>query len=407
MDFLTFSREIARLRPDLVLFTVMSINWELVKELARIAKEEVASYNICGGYHPTLCPEDVIQCEHVDAICLGEGDNALVDVVQAMDSGTGFFNTPNFWFKDNDKIYKNAPRPLEEDLDLLPYWDREIFQQFDIHTQTGTALVEMIRPGFFPAEAITLNTYSGRGCYYKCTYCTNKAMLDFNKGLGHYVRHRSPMSIIQELLLLCGKYNPDYIEFYEEHFPTNKKWIEEFAKGYVSISRPFGINYRLDNANRDNLRLLAEAGCKFISYGLECGNEEYRRHILNRNVSNDQIIKGAGLAREFGIGIITYNMVGLPYETASDIRATIDLNRRIKPLFPTFATFQPFPMTKLYDLCREEDLLLQDNFRDYRDTNPTLKLAVTNSELAMLWQDIRNLQEECLASHESSHRLGN
>ena len=59
-DLNKFADEISQIQPDLVLFSVMSVNWELVKELARIAKEKAGSYNICGGYHPTLYPEEVL-----------------------------------------------------------------------------------------------------------------------------------------------------------------------------------------------------------------------------------------------------------------------------------------------------------------------------------------------------------
>jgi radical SAM superfamily enzyme YgiQ (UPF0313 family) len=401
-DLNKFADEIARVQPDLMLFSVMSINWELVKELARIAKEEVGSYNICGGYHPTLCPEEVIGFEHVDAICLGEGDHALVDVVIDRNMCTGSKKIKNFWFKEKNRVFKNAIRPLEENLDSLPYWDREIFLPYDIPTQTGTPVIAKLRHDFFPDGAIIVNTYSGRGCYYKCSYCTNNVMLNFNKGLGHYVRHRSPGNIVQELEVLCDKYKPDYIEFTEEHFPISTNWLSEFAREYASVGRPFGINYRFENSKVSNMRLLAGAGCKLIYYGLECGNEEYRRKFLNRSVSNDQVIRAAGLARKMGIEFITYNMIGLPYETANDIRATIDLNRQIKPAFPCFFTFQPFPMTELYELCKKDGLLLEENSISFCESTSILRTEISEVELAILWQEIRKLQEECLASRERS-----
>jgi len=401
-DLNKFTNEISQIQPDLVLFSVMSVNWELVKELARIAKEKACSYNVCGGYHPTLYPEEVISFEYVDAICIGEGDQALVDFVIDRDRGTGSKEIKNFWFKGNDSVFKNAIRSLEEDLDSLPYWDREVFLPFDINTQTGTPVVDMLRHGFFPDGVITVNTYSGRGCYYKCSYCTNKVMLAFNKGLGHYVRHRSPGNIVQELEVLCDKYKPDYIEFSEEHFPISTNWLSEFAREYASINRPFGIGYRFENSTEPNMRLLAEAGCRLIYYGVECGNEEYRRKFLNRSASNDQIISAAVLAKELGIEMIALNMIGLPHETAKDIHATIDLNRRIKPLFPCFFMFQPLPRTDLYELCKKDRLLLEENVMSTIGTSSILKLDVSDSEMASLWQEIRELQEECFASRAGS-----
>ena len=94
-----FRKEISRLRPDVVLFSVMSAVWPTVKKLSKIVKQIANSYVICGGYHPTLFPEDTIAHEFVDAICLGEGDLALPMALDDIERDSPRYNTDNFWYK--------------------------------------------------------------------------------------------------------------------------------------------------------------------------------------------------------------------------------------------------------------------------------------------------------------------
>ncbi|RLC48758.1 MAG: hypothetical protein DRH70_00145 [Candidatus Coatesbacteria bacterium] len=89
-------------------------------------KKRYNALSVFGGAHPTFFPE-MIEQPGVDAVCLGEGELALAEFVEALDDGKLPTDVANFWVKDNGTIHRNPVRPLVEDLDTIPFPDREIF----------------------------------------------------------------------------------------------------------------------------------------------------------------------------------------------------------------------------------------------------------------------------------------
>lgn len=122
-----FQERIKTLKPDLIGFSATSHMFPFVQKYAAAAKEITAVPIICGGVHPTLCPEEVLADKNIDMICRGEGELALLELCQKMEKGEPIENIENIWVKKDGKIYKNKIRPVITDLDSLPFPDREIF----------------------------------------------------------------------------------------------------------------------------------------------------------------------------------------------------------------------------------------------------------------------------------------
>lgn len=399
-----FREEVSRARPDVVLFSVMSAFWPTVKKLSKIVKQTSNSYVICGGYHASLFPEDTIAHDFVDAICLGEGDLALPMALDDMERETPRYDADNFWFKvansnlGEKKIIRNNLGNLVEDLDLLPDWDREIFGE-NMRHQTGTAVIEGAVPGFFPEGTTIVEVYSGKGCPYSCTYCSNAGMRELYKGKGKFVRRRSVDNLIREMKKLQERFNADFFDFMEEAFSVRMSWLEEFREKYKKeVGIPFCVPYRVEQLNRERLELLSDAGCTMMYIGVESGNEEYRKKYLNRKMTNEMLIETASIARSVGIHIISLNMVGLPLETEQNIQETLELNRKIEPAFPFFFTYQLFPKTALYDFCREHDLVDRDTSSNFLFERVSwIKNNLPNATLDKYWEEIEQFQMECLA----------
>jgi len=104
----------------------------------------------------------------------------------------------------------------------------------------------------------------------------------------------------------------------------------------------------------DFMRALKDAGCNLVMMGVENGDEYIRNEVLNKGVSDEQIIQAAEAIKKVGIKLWTFNMVGVPYETSETIEKTIQLNKKIKPDVVFVSVFYPFPGTELGELCKKK-----------------------------------------------------
>ncbi|MFC1736849.1 B12-binding domain-containing radical SAM protein [Candidatus Hydrogenedentota bacterium] len=338
-------RRLREERPGLVGFSAMTQVFPYVKGLARLVKETIDVPTICGGIHPTIAPHRTLACGDIDYVCRGEGEDAIVELCDCLDKGGDPSVIRNIWTRRNGEVVENPMRPLrEEDLDALPPMDRSIFDE-GIEGNSEENL-------FFKAT---------RGCPYQCTYCCEHLTQKLYRGLGKYVRFRPVDSVLDEIEAVLVDIPAKRILFGDETFGCNQKWFDEFCGKYKErIGLPFAINYRVNLTDEKVIRKLKDAGCCEIRFGLEHGNEQFRRDVLNRKMTNDEIINAFDLCRKYEIHSWSFNMVGLPFETEELAWDTVKLNARIKPTYSAIGVFFPFPKTVLYDACIENGFISID-----------------------------------------------
>jgi len=329
--------------PDVVALSATTNVFPHVAPLALTTKRHSEAFIICGGVHPTISPEESIAIEGVDAICLGEGEEALFDLCQGLEEGKDISNIPNLWVKKEGEVCQNPLRPLIEDLDSLPFGDREVFpyeKSFD--------LVFMKR-GVFMAS---------RGCPFNCAYCCSSTMKQLYGG-NRYLRFRSVENLLDEVEMTVRNFpQMEHAVFHDDLLPMKKEWFEEFARQYRKrIKKPFEMNCHPNLMDRDIARLAKEGGCSLIRFGLESGSEHIRRKVLDRPVSTKRIIEAFALCDEVGLETLSYNMIGLPFETRPQMLDTVKLNARVKPRVMHVSIFYPYPGTKSYEMCRREGFL--------------------------------------------------
>lgn len=334
-------------QPDLICLTAVATEYPFIARIAReIKKNHPSIYLLAGGPHVSLNPEQAISGAF-DAACIGEGEYSTLELVKQLEKGKIPSGIANLWIKHVKEIEKNPSRPFFQDLDLLPFPDREMWQ-------------EWIDPESTKKHVLLI----GRGCPYLCTYCCNHALRKLQSG--NYIRFRSPENILKELNKLVADF-PEMEEVYLEieTFTANIKWAIDMCtlleKYNNSISRPlsFGVNLRITpNVNLEPLvAALKNANFTFINIGLESGSERVRKEILNRNYSNHEVIRAVSLLRKYGLKINFYNMIGIPGETLADFRETIRINRQCQPDENLLSIFFPYPGTELYRICKEHKLL--------------------------------------------------
>lgn len=327
--------------PDVLCFSCTTGAHRWCLAVAERAKaERPQTLVLLGGPHPTFFPE-ILHQPQVDAICIGEGEAAIAAAADRVDRGQPLSGTPNLWHKTDGAIHREAVGPLVRDLDSLPWPDRSIYYRRYPH-------LNLSRKPFF----------AGRGCPFDCAFCFNRELRRIYKGLGPYVRWRSPRAVVDEIASVRRRHGLCTVYMQDDTFVLNKAWLADFAQDYARrVALPMVCLVRADLIDRDTVRLLRDMRCKSAFFGIESGQERVRGDVLNKPMSDDQIRRAASLLRSAGIAIRTYNMVGVPTEQLTDAWATVRLNAEIRPTFPWCAICQPYPRTQLRDLAEQMGLM--------------------------------------------------
>ena len=247
-----FDRELEKFRPDVVGFSVMSVNTKISIVLAeRVRRLLPSALNIFGGIHPTIAPEETIADPRVDAICLGEGEGAMTDWLAALDGAGDPSRIPGLWVKAGGRITRNATRPLLQEIDPLPFPDRGLLD-----------------PKRMNAELYGVNMLTSRGCPFPCTYCQNEFLMDMYKGLGKFVRYRSIDNVFAEIDEVLRVFKPSRLSFSDESFTLNKKRLAEFCDRYAKrYSIPFLCQTRPDLIDEETVRILADGRMRLHQHG--------------------------------------------------------------------------------------------------------------------------------------------
>jgi len=353
-------------KPQIVAFSSLTHQFNTVKMMAKLVKDNFDVLTICGGVHPTIAPEESIEVKDLDIICRGEGEEAFVELCNALENKKDISRIKNLWIKQDGKIYKNDVRPLEENLDNLPFPDRQIFDYDNM----------------WDGDVRVIQVLTGRGCPYDCGYCCNHQYRALYKG-SKYVRFRSPEKVIEEIMEAKKVYkNARFVNFLDDTFCLRKEWLEKFLPLYKKeINLPFHAHTRVEVLDDEVAKLLKDAQLEHISVGIESGNEELRERVLNRKMTNQQIAKAFELGRKYGINMSGYNMVGLPFENIKQVLETIKLNAKVRPHQMNVAIFQPYPHTKLYQLCKENNLLTEKEITSYFGNSVLTQKSISNNEV--------------------------
>ena len=325
-------------QPGIVGYSVFTGSQRFYCDLnLRIKQEVPAVVSAFGGPHPTFFPE-LIEQPGVDAVCIGEGEGAMLDLAAAVEAGRLLTGINNWWFKHDGGVEQNPVRPLEANLDLLPFPDRDLLFQED---------------GFARQNSIK-HFMTSRGCPYECTYCFNHALAKIYGVKHNRLRQMSVGRVIEEVRSVRDRYPLQFVVFVDDLFIIHAEWLRELAGRFPGeVGLPFFCNVRANLVTPEKVMLLKQAGCASVGMGLETGNEKLRNGILRRNLSDRQLIEASRLIREAGIQILTNNLLGLPGGTLEDDFETLALNHACRPGYASAFLYQPYPRTELGEYARQ------------------------------------------------------
>lgn len=324
--------------------------------------------NIFGGVFPTFAPELVMSYEEVDMLCVGEGENSIIDLANSISNDEDYSNVTNLWIRQKDgSIKKNSvSRPVDIN-ELPPITDIGLFGEKRFYRPMGGKIRRLL-----PVE-------THRGCPYTCSFCNSPAQNrlygdgDFAKGLSFFRKKRMDL-VKTEIENHIKKYKVEYIYFWADTFLAwTDKEFDEFIKMYSAIKLPFWCQTRIETIVEEKFRKLKDVGLDRITFGMEHGNEKFRKDVVKREYSNEDAVKKIKIVEDLGITFSVNNIIGFPDETRELAFDTIELNRRFNSDNTSCSIFVPFHGTELHELAVK---------RGYLD--PKTICAVSNSGESLL-----------------------
>lgn len=352
-----YLKEIQGIRPDIIAYSVTTGKHVFYQRINLELKKKIIFFAVFGGPHATFFPE-FVQAEGVDAVCRGEGEYPLLELAQALATDTDYRGILNLWVKHNGQIYRNPVRPLIEDLDRLPFVDRQILNKYDHYKKLRRRMV-----------------LSGRGCPYHCSYCFNHAFNKLYEGKGIIIRKRSVNNLIKELKDIQVEYLPRRFQFIDDTFILDAQWCLDFSARYQEqVHLPFIAYTRVNLVTEEIIGSLKRAGCITILYAIESGNDYIRNKVLKRDISKKQIIDAVALYKKYRLKTYAQNMVGIPDETLEMALETLSLNLRCKPDYAWCSIFQPYPATDLWAYCQDQGYLTPEAIEESYYRKSILKI---------------------------------
>ena len=339
-------KKVSDFKPDLIAITIVQDTHELSRSLLNRIKDFDIPV-VAGGVFVSLAPDEVIADQNIDMICVGEGEEPLVELCEKMSQGKDCSGIKNIWLKKNGRVIKNPSRSLL-DINKLPFIDYDIFGKNRLY-----------RP-MFGKVYIMIHVELDRGCPYTCTFCCAPALKELynSNNCGLYYRRKNVDRIMAEMRHLVKKYRPDYVNFNSESFLAKPiAELREFAKKYKEIAVPFWCQTRPETITEEKIELLKEMNCNSMQFGIEVGNEEFRNKILNRRDTNKQILKALKLVEKYNIPYTANNIIGFPDETRELIFETIEFNRKINPRTMNCNIIVRYKRAAIYKYCVEKGYL--------------------------------------------------
>ena len=404
--FLTASEDYSILYPKKVLSQLFSLckNSDLigVSSFACTSKRASQIINILkklnkpivyGGIHATISPELCIKDSGI--VCVGEGEEAILDLVNAIEKHKPIDKIKNLWIKKNNKIIKNPVRPLIENLDKYPYADYDIQDHYILE-----------KNNIIPFEERYLNGYifflTGRGCPYSCTYCSNRFLNQVYKGQKP-VRWHSPDYIINCILDLKKRYKTlKVFDIRDDTFFIRPlEQIREFCKKYKEkVNLRFKCLADPILVTDEKIKLLVDAGCTDIIIGIQ-GQENINFQIYKRYQKDEQVIKAAGIINKYKDKIaVMYDVITTnPYETSEDVLNLIRLLQKLpKPYYLSVNNLVFFTGTELYKKAKADGIIKTEkdsaSFLNYWDRFQHIKLKKKNAYLNLILNLMRGVVTE-------------
>ncbi len=345
-------------RPDLIGFSLTSLSMTPAAEVTARVKAALDVPVIWGGVGPTLEPDVAIR--HADMVCVGEGEQLMVELAERIDAGRDYADLGDLWLRRDGDVVKNPARPL------VPLDDVAI-PDFDpahaVHIND-----DQIRHQFYPMNiGVEYPIMTQRGCPFSCSFCVESVYQDMF-GKKNSLRRRSVDVVIEELVQAKRKFNIPHVMFWDDVFTVNPRWLREFAPRYKKeVGLPFWCYTYPTTTRKEDVLLLKDAGLRSMTMGIQSGSETILARDFNRPVSHRKAIEAARTIIDCGVEVYFDLITRVHFEREEDCRQTFeflcDLPQEVKSI--GFGEMVNFPNYGYTDRVNAEGRTHALGDRDY------------------------------------------
>lgn len=319
--------EIARLRPDVVGLTTLGCNFICTLKIADYLKRSDPDLPIIlGGPHATVLDQVIIErFRQFDVIVRNEAELKLLPLLDALMSGK-LDDVPGVTYLSGSRVVVNPGDPIIEDLDGLPIGAYHRYPIRDLNLNW-------------------LRVDAGRGCPFKCTFCSTASFF------GRRYRLKSAERLVSELDYLRAEYGVSTFSLTHDLFTVNRKKVAEFCRTVAGRGFIWKCSARMDCVDPELLEMMYDAGCRNIYYGIETGSRRMQ-DVTQKHLDLGLFSPTLDVTQRLGISATVSFIVGYPQEEKSDQDETLDLagscyHRRSTPLNVQVHLLTPEPGTHL------------------------------------------------------------
>ena len=331
-------KRIAGEKPDVVAttaFTAEIVDALKVLKLAKDINPEIIT--VIGNVHPTFCYEEILKehSRYVDYIVRGEGEETMVDLMDALSSSGDISRVKSIVYKNNGEIIVTPSKGFIKDLDILPMaWDLVDWPIYTYRTMENSRLAIVS---------------SSRGCSQQCSFCSQ--LLFWQRKW----RGRSAENFVAELEFLRDTYGVNVVMISDET-PTldRQRWNRILD---LLIERDTGtkilMETRVDDILRDEdiMWKYRKANIDHIYVGVEATTQE-TLDIFKKEIKVEQSKKALDLINEYDIVSETSFVLGMPDDTKEKIRNTVELAQFYNPDLAFFLAIAPWPYSEIYPMLK-------------------------------------------------------
>jgi len=345
---------LAAYRPDVVGIYVDTL---MVADAIAVANAaaSLGAFVVTGGPHATVSPETLAGCS--DAIVIGEGERAMVEVVERY-RDRALEEVEGIWFRNQDgELVRTPPRTRFADLDALPFPALDLLDMRPYLARWH--YLDCVDVGLRGTNLVT-----SRGCPFQCTYCQPCLKLLF----GSAIRHRSPENVVEELKRLRTRHGISSFFFHDDTLTIDRRRVLALCDAIrrADLEIAWGCNSRVDTLDRETLRAMKAAGLRKLHIGAESGSQRILDDVYGKAIRVEQVRELSATAAELGVHCLAFFILGAPGETKAELRQTIDLACSLPIEEATFSILAPLPGSAIRErIARDPRSALSDDPADY------------------------------------------
>ncbi|EKD28399.1 MAG: hypothetical protein ACD_79C00311G0005 [uncultured bacterium] len=352
--------------PDIIGISCLTPYADDTYYLSKKIKEKFPDkFIIMGNKHADYYANEIVSERIADIVIHGEGENTIVDIVNAVRSKNSFSVVKNITYSDGLKPIRNLEKNTVDNLDTIPYPAWELLKL----------------DAYFPGATVSTGGHKhlpllmSRGCPYSCIYCSQE--------FGNTVRIRSIQNVIGEIITFYEKFNVDSFVICDANFPLNKKYALDFCNTMINEGLSKKIKWatetRPDLLDEELVCNMKKAGCTKILMGFESGSDRIL-NVLNKKFSTEDSKSAVKLLNKFSVSVNGLFVIGNPTETKDEIKKTINFSKKLGIDYAKFNLFVPYPGTPAFENLEIRSRINAKNFRYFYSYPDNYDLVVYTPE---------------------------